>query len=111
MGCYAVSVARASFGEPVAAHGQLDVDPATGVDSRPPRSSSSPAAARALVSCSFKAGGQGFYQVIGTEGMIDVPRAFIPGMGSRVAEGLGDRRPTPTGGGARRPSGRRTITG
>ena len=41
-----------------------------------------------MISSSFKASGQGLYQLIGTEGTIDVPRAFIPGMGSRVAEGL-----------------------
>ena len=88
MGCYAVNAARSFLGEPVAAQASFDVDPKTGVDLAATAILEFAGGRTALISCSFKAGGQGFYQVIGTEGIIDVPRAFIPGMGSRVAEGL-----------------------
>jgi xylose dehydrogenase (NAD/NADP) len=88
MGCYAVSVARRFLGEPVAALASFDDDPETGVDLSTTAILEFPGGRTALVSSSFRASGQGFYQLIGTEGVIDVPRAFIPGMGSRVAEGL-----------------------
>jgi predicted dehydrogenase len=88
MGCYAVSAARRFLGEPVAAQASFDVDAKSGVDLAASAILEFSGGRSGLVSCSFKAGGQGFYQVIGTEGAIDVPRAFIPGMGSRVAEGL-----------------------
>lgn len=88
MGCYAVSAARRFLGEPTAALAAFDIDPKTGVDISATAVLEFPGARAALVSSSFKASGQGLYQVIGTEGTIDVPRAFIPGMGSRVAEGL-----------------------
>lgn len=89
MGCYAVNATRRIFGlEPVATQAWFDVDPATGVDLSAAALLEFPGGRTALVSSSFKASGQGLYQVIGTEGTIDVPRAFIPGMGSRVAEGL-----------------------
>jgi predicted dehydrogenase len=88
MGCYAVNVARRFLGEPEAACATFDIDPQTGVDVAAAAVLEFPGGRSALVSSSFKAAGQGFYQVIGTRGVIDVPRAFIPGMGSRVAEGL-----------------------
>jgi xylose dehydrogenase (NAD/NADP) len=88
MGCYAVTAARRILGEPVAALASFDVDEKSGVDLAASAVLEFSDGRSALVSSSFKAGGQGLYQVIGTEGTIDVPRAFIPGMGSRVAEGL-----------------------
>ncbi|MDQ2632361.1 MAG: Gfo/Idh/MocA family oxidoreductase [Pseudomonadota bacterium] len=88
MGCYAVSAARHFLGEPVAALARFDVDPASGVDLACSAILEFSGGRSALISSSFKAGGQGFYQIIGTQGTIDVPRAFIPGMGSRVGEGL-----------------------
>jgi xylose dehydrogenase (NAD/NADP) len=89
MGCYAVNVARCAMGsEPLAAVALSDVDPKAGVDLAVAAALDFPGGRKALVSCSFKASGQGFYQVIGTRGVIDVPRSFIPGLGSRVAEGL-----------------------
>lgn len=88
MGCYAVSAARLFLGEPVAAQASFEVDPRTGVDLSASAILEFPDSRTALISSSFKASGQGLYQVIGMEGVIDVPRAFIPGMGSRVAEGL-----------------------
>jgi predicted dehydrogenase len=89
MGCYAVSIARGVFGEePIAAMGMLDIDPKTGVDLSAAALLEFSGGRTALVSSSFKAGGQGVYQVIGTRGTIEVPRAIIPGMGSRIAQGL-----------------------
>lgn len=89
MGCYAVNVVRRIFGEePVAAMGDLDIDKASGVDLAASALLLFSDGRSASVSSSFKANGQGTYQIIGTRGTIEVPRAFIPGMGSRVAEGL-----------------------
>lgn len=88
MGCYAVSVARLILGEPTAALACFEVDPISKVDLAASAILLFPEGRTALISSSFKASGQGFYKAIGTEGIIDVPRSFIPGMGSRVAEGL-----------------------
>ena len=88
MGCYAVSAARRFLDEPVAAMASFDLDPAAGIDLAATAILEFPGGRSALISSSFKGSGQGFYQVIGSKGVIDVPRAFIPGMGSRVAEGL-----------------------
>jgi predicted dehydrogenase len=88
MGCYAVSAARRFLGEPVAAMASFDLDPAAGIDLAATAILEFPEGRVALISSSFKGSGQGFYQAIGTRGVIDVPRAFIPGMGSRVAQGL-----------------------
>lgn len=88
MGCYAVSVARGILGEPNAAMAAFNIDKASGVDLAASAILEFSGGRSALISSSFKTSGQGFYQVIGTMGVIDVPRSFIPGMGSRVAEGL-----------------------
>ena len=64
MGCYAVNAARRFLGEPVAAMAWFDLDPAAGID----------LAATAILEF--------------PDDRVDVPRAFIPGLGSRVAEGL-----------------------
>lgn len=89
MGCYAVNVARRIFGEePAAAMGSLDIDPATGVDLSAAALLEFSGGRTASISSSFKAGGQGTYQIIGTKGTIEVPRAIIPGMGSRIGETL-----------------------
>jgi predicted dehydrogenase len=89
MGCYAVNVVRRIFGEePVAVMGNLDLDKTSGVDLAASALLLFSDGRSASVSSSFRANGQGTYQVIGTMGTIEVPRAFIPGMGSRAAEGL-----------------------
>jgi len=89
MGCYAVNVVRRVFGEkPAAVMASLDIDGKTGVDLSAAALLQFSDGRTASVSSSFKAGGQGTYQIIGTKGTIEVPRAFIPGMGSRAAEGL-----------------------
>jgi predicted dehydrogenase len=89
MGCYTVSIARWIIGqEPRAVLGSLDIDPALGIDVAARAILEFDGGRDALVSASFKAGGQGAYQVIGTKGTIEVPRAVLPGMGTRLAEGL-----------------------
>jgi predicted dehydrogenase len=89
MGCYAINVARRVFGEePRAVAGSLYVDPALGVDISASAILEFENGRSALVSSSFKAGGQGTYQVVGSKGTIEVPRALLPGMGTRLAEGL-----------------------
>jgi D-xylose 1-dehydrogenase (NADP+, D-xylono-1,5-lactone-forming) len=89
MGCYAVNAARWAMGsEPIRASAFFDTDTKSGVDLGAVAALEFEDGRSALVSCSFKANGQGFYQVIGTTGVIDIPRSFIPGLGSRVAEGL-----------------------
>lgn len=89
MGCYAINIARSIFGEePRSVMGSLDIDPALGVDVSAAGILEFEGSRSALVSSSFKAGGQGAYQVIGSKGTIEVPRALLPGMGSRIAEGL-----------------------
>jgi predicted dehydrogenase len=89
MCCYAVSIVRGAFNEePVAVMGVLDVDPASGVDLAAAALLEFAGGRVGFVSSSFKGGGQGTYQIIGSEGTIEVPRAIIPGLGSRVAETL-----------------------
>lgn len=89
MGCYGINAARRIFGEePVSVLGSLDIDPKLGVDLSASAILEFSRGRSAQISCSFKAGGQGTYQVIGTQGTIDVPRSFLPGLGTRLAEGL-----------------------
>ncbi|MFC5586823.1 Gfo/Idh/MocA family protein [Nitratireductor kimnyeongensis] len=89
MGCYGVNAARRIIGaEPVSVFGRFDVDAESGVDLSASAILEFPGERCALVSSSFKASGQGFYQVIGSTGLLEVPRSFIPGMGSRAAEAL-----------------------
>ena len=89
MGCYIINIARRVMGvEPEAVQGVLDIDPRFNVDVGAAGLLSFSDNRVGLVSCSFRAGGQGAYTVVGTAGTIDVPRAIIPGMGTRAAEGL-----------------------
>jgi D-xylose 1-dehydrogenase (NADP+, D-xylono-1,5-lactone-forming) len=99
MGCYAVNISRMVFGcEPQRVVGWMHIDRILGVDT---------SAAGILefgegvatISCSFATDGNGTYTILGTEGSIEVPRAFIPGLGTRAPEALivvvdsdGDRR-------------------
>ena len=89
MGCYAVNIARRVMAEePRAVLGSLDIDPALGVDVSACAILEFAGGRSALISSSFKAGGQGAYQVIGEKGTIEAPRALLPGMGTRLADGL-----------------------
>lgn len=89
MGCYTANVSRTIIGsEPISVSAEWDVDPRAGVDTSVAAIMRFPAGRVALISCSMHANGQGTYSVIGTKGTIEVPRAIIPGLGTRAAEGL-----------------------
>jgi xylose dehydrogenase (NAD/NADP) len=89
MGCYSVSVARMAFGEePLQVRAWSQIDSQTGVDVTNAAILEFAKGRFAMVSCSFTENGQGFYRLIGRSGMIDVPRAIIPGLGDRAAETL-----------------------
>jgi D-xylose 1-dehydrogenase (NADP+, D-xylono-1,5-lactone-forming) len=88
MGCYTVNIARMIFGaEPERVIGRMHVDPVLGVDTSAAGILEF-AKGIATISCSFAADGQGAYTIVGTDGTIEVPRGIIPGLGTRVAEGL-----------------------
>lgn len=80
MGCYVVSATRMCFGsEPIAARGWVDNDAATNVDFGFAGTLEYSDRRFAQISWSFRSGYGAGYSVMGTEGTIEVPRAFIPG--------------------------------
>jgi D-xylose 1-dehydrogenase (NADP+, D-xylono-1,5-lactone-forming) len=88
MGCYTVNIARMIFGaEPERVIGRIHVDPVLGIDTSAAGILEF-AKGIATITCSFAADGQGAYTIVGTDGTIEVPRGIIPGLGTRVAEGL-----------------------
>jgi xylose dehydrogenase (NAD/NADP) len=88
MGCYTVNIARMIFGgEPRSVVGRMRVDPGLGIDTSAVGILDFGEGV-ATISCSFAADGQGSYTIVGTDGVIEVPRGIIPGLGTRVAEGL-----------------------
>lgn len=88
MGCYTTGLARMVFGaEPRRVSAQWSVDDRFGVDIQTAGLLEFEGG-MGLVSCAFSAGGQGAYSVVGTEGTIDVPRGFIPGLGTREGEAI-----------------------
>ena len=89
MGCYSVSIVRGIIGrEPETVQGWLDIDPRFGVDVAAGALLGFSDGVVAAATCSFRAGAQGAYTIVGTRGSIEVPRAIIPGMDTRVPEGL-----------------------
>ncbi len=79
VGCYAVNAARLVFGdEPLRATAWRDIDPAFGVDTALSGVLEFPNHRYATVDCSFTSGYSGWYMVVGSEGVIEVPRAFTP---------------------------------
>jgi xylose dehydrogenase (NAD/NADP) len=89
MGCYTIHIARSVFGsEPLSVLGRCKIDPDFGVDIAASGTLEFADGRTATVSCSFEGNGQGFYRVIGRRGLIDVPRAIIPGLDGRIAETL-----------------------
>jgi predicted dehydrogenase len=89
MGCYTVDVTRRVFGEtPHRVRAWSDIDPRLGVDVTMAAILEFSGGRVGIASSSFKAGAQGCYSVIGTGGIIELPRGFIPGLGTRVAETL-----------------------
>jgi D-xylose 1-dehydrogenase (NADP+, D-xylono-1,5-lactone-forming) len=89
MGCYMISVARMLFAaEPVAVRAWWRIDERFGVDVAAAGALEFPGGRVALVSCSFEGFGNGFYSVIGREGVIEAPRGIIQGLGTRLGEAL-----------------------
>lgn len=87
MGCYTVNATRMAFGEePLRALAWRDLDERFGVDVAVTGVLEYPGRRVATISCSFKASHQGWYMILGSEGVIEVPRAFIPGWDHMVAD-------------------------
>ncbi len=89
MGCYTVSICRMMLGmEPLSVLGSWHVDPRFDVDVSAAAVLDFPEGRRGVISCSFLGNAQGSYTVVGRSGAIEVPRAIIPGLGTRVGEAL-----------------------
>lgn len=87
MGCYTVHIARSVFGcEPTSVLARWTIDPEFGVDTDTAAILEFPGGRTASISCSFRGNGQGIYRVVGRNGVIDLPRGIIAGLGSRIAE-------------------------
>ena len=88
MGCYTVNAARMIFNaEPRRVIARLGIDSRYDVD-RNAHGVLEFDKGTALISCGFDAQGLGHYSIIGTKGMIEVPRGFIPGYGSFAAAAM-----------------------
>lgn len=89
MGCYVVSASRMIMrAEPVSIRGWQKVDSRFGVDVADGAVLEFPGGRMSVVSCSFETTGLGHYSIIGRNGMIDVPRALVLGLGDFVPEAL-----------------------
>jgi predicted dehydrogenase len=89
MGCYVVDIARRIVGEePRTVQGWWSLDARSAVDVSTAGILGFSDGRVATITCSFKANGNGAYTVVGTRGTIEVPRAIIPGMAPRAAEGM-----------------------
>ncbi len=85
VGSYAVNAARTILGaEPITATGWHTVDPRFGVDVATAGVLAFPGGRFATVDCSFVAGYSGWYMVLGTQGTIEVPRAYTPQLDETV---------------------------
>lgn len=85
VGCYAVNASRMVFGEePLRATAWRDFDATFGVDVALSGVLEYPNRRYATVDCSFTSGYSGWYMVIGSEGTIEVPRAFTPQLNETV---------------------------
>lgn len=79
VGCYAVNASRMILDdEPVRATGWRNYDERFGVDVALAGVLEYPHGRFATVDCSFTSGYSGWYSVVGSDGTIDVPRAFTP---------------------------------
>jgi D-xylose 1-dehydrogenase (NADP+, D-xylono-1,5-lactone-forming) len=96
VGCYAVNASRMVFGEePRYATAWREYDERFGVDVALAGVLEYPGRRFATVDCSFKAGYSGWYMVLGSDGTIEVPRAFTPQLDDTVvviADAQGHRR-------------------
>lgn len=88
MGCYTVNISRMVFGEePIRVMATAHVHPSLGVETRLAGILEF-TGGFATITCSFEADGQGAYSIVGDQGVIEVPRGILPGLGSRVPEAL-----------------------
>ena len=88
MGCYTVSAARMIFGaEPQRVLARAAIDPQFRID-RHVHGILEFEHGTAVMSCGFDSHGQGRFSIVGSQGVIEVPRAIIPGLGTRAAETL-----------------------
>ncbi len=89
MGCYGVSALRMIFAdEPTAVSAWRRVDERFGVDVAAAGIFEFPGGRVGMASCSFEANGNGFYSIVGRNGMIEAPRALILGAGTRDSRAL-----------------------
>ena len=89
MGCYGVSALRMIFAdEPTAVSAWRRVDERFGVDVAAAGVFEFPGGRVGMASCSFEANGNGFYSIVGRNGMIEAPRALILGAGTRDSRAL-----------------------
>jgi xylose dehydrogenase (NAD/NADP) len=89
MGCYTSEITRMIFGdEPRAVRAWWDIDPTLGIDLTVAAILDFGAGRIGTMSASFQANAQGRYEVVGTKGIIEVPRGIIPGLTTRVSETL-----------------------
>ena len=77
VGCYAVNAARTVFGEePVLVYARSRLHPKFGVDSSTSLLLEFPGARCALLEGAFDAQFQSYFEIVGTEGKISLPRSF-----------------------------------
>ncbi|MDB5058570.1 MAG: putative dehydrogenase [Chloroflexi bacterium] len=89
MGCYTVNTARMIFGEePLRVLAWRDFDRQFGVDVSLTGILEFSDRRVASISCSFRTGDNHGYTIVGSKGVIEVPRAYIPGYGPRATETL-----------------------
>ena len=80
VGCYCVNAARMTFGEePVSVSATWDFRAEYGVEIALTGVLTFSDGRTAIFDCGFRAAGQGCYTVVGTNGTIEVPAAFVPG--------------------------------
>jgi xylose dehydrogenase (NAD/NADP) len=80
VGCYCVNAARLLFGEePVSVSATWDFRPEYGVEIALTGVLTFSDGRTTIFDCGFRAAGQGCYTVVGTDGTIEVPAAFVPG--------------------------------
>lgn len=79
VGCYTVNAVRAIFNEePVRVTAWHDVDRRFGVDMTCAGVLEFSEQRFATIDCSFRPGYNGWYMIVGSEGTVEVPRAFTP---------------------------------
>ncbi|MCI0526910.1 MAG: Gfo/Idh/MocA family oxidoreductase [Nitrospira sp.] len=79
IGCYGINVCRWIFeAEPTAVFARAEIDPDRQVDTSLVAVLEFPEGRKGLLDCSFTMARRHTYEVVGTEGKIEVPAAFVP---------------------------------